>query len=246
MDAGTFFAAVGRLPFGTLDAVAGRTPFVVLSPHPDDESLGVGGLIAEACARGQRVDVVILSDGAGSHPRSTRFPPAALVALRKGEAARAADALGLPPGRLTHLDLPDTAVPSDGPAFEAALERIGAVIRDAGARTVLVTWGRDPHCDHGAADAMAKALRARDPALALWSYPIWGRHLDPGTPIDEPAPKGYRIDVSRRLAAKHGAILAHASQMSDLIDDDPDGFRFTPATLAPFLEPVEIVFEVPR
>ena len=44
---------------------------------------------------------------------------------------------------------------------------------------------------------------------------------------------------------KHKAIEAHASQMTDLIDDDPEGFQFTPETLAPFLEPVEVVFEMP-
>ena len=33
--------------------------------------------------------------------------------------------------------------------------------------------------------------------------------------------------------------------MTALIDDDPDGFRFTPEKLAPFLEPVEDFFEVP-
>lgn len=246
MDAGTFFEAVRDLPEGTLASVTGGRPFVVLSPHPDDESLGVGGVIAAACAANQRVDVVVVSDGAGSHPRSTRFPPDALVRLRKMETARAAAALGLSPARLTHLDLPDTAVPLRGPAFEAAVDRIAAVMREAGARTLLVTWGRDPHCDHEAVDAMAKALRARDPDLKLWSYAIWGRHLAPDTPIDEPRPTGYRIDVTPWLAAKHAAIAAHASQMTDLIDDDPDGFRFTPDTLAPFLEPVETLFEVPR
>ena len=34
--------------------------------------------------------------------------------------------------------------------------------------------------------------------------------------------------------------------MTALTHDDPDGFRFTPDTLAPFLEPVETLFEVPR
>ena len=39
-------------------------PFIVIAPHPDDESLACGGLIAEACKQGLRWKVVIVSDGA--------------------------------------------------------------------------------------------------------------------------------------------------------------------------------------
>ena len=55
----------------------------------------------------------------------------------------------------------------------------------------------------------------------------------------------FRIDVAPWHAAKQRAIAAHASQMTDLIDDDPEGFRFTPETIAPFLADVETIFEMP-
>ena len=240
MTVGDFLAAMHRMPVTTPQAFTGGAPIVVLSPHPDDESLGLGGLIAAVRASGGELRIIVLSDGAASHRGSPSYPAARLAALRKEEARQAAAILGVPANHVTHLDLPDAAVPRAGPAFDAAVALIASVVAEAQAPSLLVSWGHDPHCDHEAADAMARAVRRAMPDLAVWSYPIWGRHLDPATPL------GYRIDVGPWLDQKHRAIAAHASQMTDLIDDDPDGFRFTAAQLAPFLEPQEFVFALPR
>lgn len=233
------------LPIGTLADVAGIAPFVVVSPHPDDESLGTGGLIAAACSQAQHVDVVLVTDGAGSHPNSRAYPADRLARLRKAEIEQAGGALGLPADRLTCLDLPDAHVPTSGPSFDAAVARLAGVVDVVGAETVFVTWQHDPHCDHDASARMALTLRRGKPGLKLWSYPIWGWHLGADERIDAPAPNGYRLDISRWIGQKQAAIAAHRSQMTDLIDDDPDGFRFTPETLAPFLGPFEYFIEVP-
>ena len=49
------------LSFGQL-AIRG---LIVVAPHPDDESLGCGGLIAAATAEDIPVRIVVVSDGAG-------------------------------------------------------------------------------------------------------------------------------------------------------------------------------------
>lgn len=36
--------------------------------------------------------------------------------------------------------------------------------------------------------------------------------------------------------------MAHRSQMTDLIDDDPTGFRFTEETISPFLDQYEFFY----
>src|SRR4029079_2768884 len=79
------------LSFGQLD-IRG---LVVVAPHPDDESLGCGGLIAAATADGIPVRIVVVSDGAGSHPNSVAYPPAPLRLLRGSQTLpRAADVRG--------------------------------------------------------------------------------------------------------------------------------------------------------
>lgn len=244
MTAGEFLAALTQLPLGSRQDLTAGAPFVVLSPHPDDETLGAGGLLADACATGQRADVVVITDGAGSHPRSKAYPAPRLVALRQAEVDAAGALLGLEPDSVRHLGLPDTQAPSAGPAFEAAVEAIVELCSKAGAKSLFVTWDRDPHCDHEATARMADAVRRRMPGLKLWAYPIWAWHLDPALPFDRAPPTGFRLDISAQQAVKRRAIAAHVSQMTALIDDDPEGFRFTDATLAPFLGPFEYFIEV--
>jgi LmbE family N-acetylglucosaminyl deacetylase len=244
LTAREFLAALTELPMGSLNDLTADAPFVVLSPHPDDETLGAGGLLAATCATGQRADVVVVTDGSGSHPRSKAYPPRRLIALRQAEVEAAGALLGVSPDRLRHLGLPDTQAPSSGPAFDTAVEAIVDLCTKAGAKSLFVTWDGDPHCDHEATARMAQAVQLRLPALKLWAYPIWGWHLDPALPLDRAPPTGFRLDISAQQAIKCSAIAAHVSQMTDLIGDDPDGFRFTDTTLAPFLGPFEYFIEV--
>ena len=70
MRADAFLAAADALPLASLDALLGSRGLVVVAPHPDDESLGCGGLIAAARASGRPVHLVVVSDRCGSHTQS--------------------------------------------------------------------------------------------------------------------------------------------------------------------------------
>jgi hypothetical protein len=52
---------------------------VVVAPHPDDESIACGGLIALLARRSVVVNVIIVTDGCGSHPNSSAYPPERLA-----------------------------------------------------------------------------------------------------------------------------------------------------------------------
>src|ERR1700729_3740365 len=120
----TVLQALRDLPVEDPRAVLGAEPLLVLAPHPDDESLGCGGLIAEHHARGHDVHVMVLTDGTGSHPRSREYPATRLAALRMQEARRAIVALGLPEDRIDFLGLPDGHVSLRGKQFNDAAARI--------------------------------------------------------------------------------------------------------------------------
>ncbi len=70
VTAGDCHRAWRELPEGSLNDIIGGGTCLILAPHPDDESLGCGGLIAACVAAGRSPLVVILTDGAGSHPNS--------------------------------------------------------------------------------------------------------------------------------------------------------------------------------
>jgi LmbE family N-acetylglucosaminyl deacetylase len=243
--AGPYLQALRTCPITTVRELTGARPFVVLSPHPDDETLGTGGLIAEACANGTLVDVVIVTDGSGSHPHSKQYPRQALIDLRYSEVHQAGLALGLQADRMTFLDLPDTLAPKSGPLFEAAVQQIADLIRRSRAASLFFTWECDPHCDHEATAELAKAVGRMRPGLTLWAYPIWGWHIDANAETHRRPPKAFRIDISQYRDQKLKAIAAHASQMTGLINDDADGFRFDAKSLAPFLGQYEYFIEVP-
>ena len=238
-NAGDLHSAWRRLPVGGPDDIIGPGTALILAPHPDDESLGCGGLIA-ACAAGGRMPlVVILTDGAGSHPNSRQFPPDALRALRAQEAQAATTILGLPSDRLVFLNQPDAAVPQQGPRFEAIVATLLALIRaESGCTAILAPWLLDPHCDHEAASRIATAVAA-DCGIRHVAYPVWGWTLDPQTMVPQEPTPGFRLDITPFLPAKLAAIQAHRSQYGDLISDDPSGFRLPPGLLSVFDTPFE-------
>ena len=102
------------LPFAPLDTIAPDAS-LILAPHPDDESLGCGGLIAALSEAGRPPLVVCVTDGSASHPGSRTHPPARLKTLREAELCAACAELGVPAQNVHFLGLTDAKAPIDGP-----------------------------------------------------------------------------------------------------------------------------------
>ena len=232
--AGDFHRAWRALPYGNLNDVIGSGSCLILAPHPDDETLGCGGLIA-MCAAAHRMPLVaVLTDGAGSHPNSRDYPPARLRDVRANEVREAVACLGLPPDRLVLLNQPDTAAPHAGPGFAAIVARLTGLIRNQAACTALLApWRHDPHCDHAAASLLAEAV-ADTAGIKHVAFPVWGWTLPAQTLIAADPGAGVRLDIAPFQAAKRAAVQAHRSQHGNLITDDPDGFQLPSSLLSVF------------
>lgn len=247
LTAGPFLAAAGQLPLLAADGLAALAPVIVLAPHPDDESLACGGLLAQLAARALPVRVVAVSDGAASHPGSRAWPPARLQELRAAELEGALAELGLPAASLRRLDLPDGGVPRAGtPRFPAALDRLQAACAGIVPRTLVTSWRHDPHTDHAATFELAVGLRARwSPAPTLLEYVVWGWHLRPETPVHAAPPHGFRLDPGPALERKRRAIAAHGSQLGRVVTDDPNGFALEPEMVEGLAVRPELFLEMP-
>jgi LmbE family N-acetylglucosaminyl deacetylase len=212
---------------------------LVIAPHPDDESLGCGGLIAASRARKIPVHIVIVSDGVGSHPNSSLYPAVRLRVLREQEVIAAGYELGVTEDAITFLRLPDRFVRSDGSGAQAAVNAIVRIAQTCNADLMTVTWEHDPHCDHQAAFALARAAHIHLAQTRLCAYPIWGFKLPPDQPLHMDYPEGSRVWIREYLPAKRSAVAAHSSQVTRLIDDDPLGFILGADDLARFDRPYE-------
>jgi LmbE family N-acetylglucosaminyl deacetylase len=222
----------------TVDAIVGPGRTLILAPHPDDESLGCGGLIAALCRLGRPPRVVVLTDGTGSHPGSRAFTADALREVREQEVRQALRALGLDDqDGPVFMRLADTAAPHDGAMFDDAVARLATYA--VGCASLCATWAHDPHCDHQAAHKIAAAVAARA-GLRHIAYPVWGWALPASTALPDDPAIGWRLDIAASLAAKRQAIAAHRSQHGGLIDDDPNGFVLPAALLELFERPYEV------
>ena len=213
----------------------------MVAAHPDDESLGAGGLIATAARLGIAVDIVCATDGEGSHPDSPTHTPEELARIRAEEARQAAEVLGVD-ASVQRLELPDGAV---GSAQDPLTARLVEVVGDGRGTVIVAPWRRDGHPDHEAA-GRAAAAAARRTGADLWEYPVWFWHW--GTPDDAPWPLAAPVRARRagRAASSGDAIRAHASQVAPLSDLEGDETLLPPEMLAHFEDGPEHYLRLPR
>lgn len=209
-----------KLPLVDLQGLLhGKLP-LILAPHPDDETLGCGGLIAQLCAAGQPPHVAIMTDGSHSHPNSKTHTPDMLRHMREEEARASLRLLGLPPGQTWFLGHEDTDdLPIAGPAFQFVARRLAGICETHGCQVIIAPWRNDGQQDHEATATLAEHVALRQD-LDLIFYPINGWSMEDGAEVDETGPQGWRLDIAAELPLKEKAILAHASQYAGLITDD--------------------------
>ena len=181
---------------------------LVVAPHPDDETLGVGGTIAKYSAQGHEVFVLIISG---------HLPP---IYSRKAyeetvsEAYSAFSVLGVEKSEF--LEIPATMI-GDQPLHEVN-GRISKVVSDFNPQIVLCPYP-DRHIDHRLVfDSVMVATRpvgvGRDieilAAYETLSETHWNApHIEPNfTP-------NWVVDISDYIDAKLAALKCYESQITD-------------------------------
>lgn len=230
------------VPMAPEQCVMGFGTTLIVAPHADDESLGCGGVISLLRKYNQEVFILLLSDGTLSHPNSMKFPAEKLRELREQELIDAATILGVPAENLIFCRYKDRNVPdSSHPDFSNALLNMDKMLSIIKPQSIFVPWRKDPHPDHLAAFELIS--NAETGNAKIYEYPIWLNEIgktEDFPSADEILP--FRLDISSVLKQKTKAIAAHQSQISDLINDDPEGFRLSGEMLEHFNRPYEIFY----
>ena len=204
---------------------------LVFAPHPDDETLGSGGLLQRARAVGARVRVVFVTDGENNPwpqrvlERRWRLGDADRARWgkrRREEARRAFERLGIGEDAAVFLSLPDQGLTRLALTNREPL--LAAIRREIVTHEPSLVVGpspRDHHPDHSALGVSLQLARTAasepsqaggvDPARSrpgLITFFVHGRRA--AAPEGEPLVLRLSAEEQRR---KRQAVLAHASQL---------------------------------
>ena len=176
---------------------------LVISPHPDDESLGCGGTIKLLTESGVRVDVLYLTSGELGCESPESADPAAKARLSKVRAEEAREAcrvLGVQ--EVDFLDGTDGQLGDQPHLADDLLARMSSVSYSR----VFCPWPHEKHPDHAAAFRwLRQALMQIKSPLQVWLYEVW-TPLRPNT----------CVPIDTTIEAKAEAIRAHRSQLACL------------------------------
>lgn len=243
------------------ETLAGRS-CLVLAPHPDDETLGCGGVVMHKLAAWSRVEVIVATDGAASHldDPTQQTSRQALIEMRESETVRACETLGLEAAHVSFLRFPDGAL-----ADHAAdlTERLAAEIDSRRPDEIYVCALQDGHRDHV---ALAQAVRDLAAAGRLhgaihWEYPVWSFDFRSWRPQGRTNKAGFVLgvlDMLRTLRHTHvssvslkdirgrkrEALDCHKSQLG-LLEDEPDWPGLPDRFLSFFFRDRELFFHIP-
>jgi N-acetylglucosamine malate deacetylase 1 len=173
---------------------------LVLSPHPDDESIGLGGTLRRHVEDGDEVHVAFLTSGeAGGHGAA----PADVARQREAEAQAAADVLGV--AAIEFWREPDGALRATG----ANVARLRHAVARLDPDRIYVPHAAEMHPDHRAAFRMAQRA-LRDVEIETLLYEVW-------TPMQT---MHEIVDITPYLEVKLDAIRRYVGQCAALRFDE--------------------------
>lgn len=160
---------------------------LIVAPHPDDECIGVGGLLA--LYRNQ-CHVLVLTDG---RIGQSNYSPDETVGIRKAELAK----------ELSSIDVQYSCYEIDDGTLSKNIELLDAF--DFGKYTkVFVTSTRDGHPDHSAAYIIVKnAIKRQNVKLEIYLYEVHN-------PLTNPT---HILDITKVVDNKLSLIQCHKSQV---------------------------------
>ncbi len=188
---------MSRLQFPRLIDLPPGDKILVLSPHPDDDAIGLGGTLVKHHQAGCFLTTLVLTDGAAGVPGGD---PKEVKGTRRSETEAAARHLGIQ--RLIFWEEPDGALAANA----RNAERLRETLVETRPELVYIPSFLEFHPDHRVITHLLE--------MALEGLP-WGFMCgvyEASTPI----PANVLVDISEQMEAKLLAVREHRSQMASL------------------------------
>ena len=178
---------------------------LVLSPHPDDESIGCGGTLRKHIVEGDTVHVLFLTSGEkGGHG----IPPEETKVIREQEAIDAAAILGYESFEFWRIPNGELLATND------QVIRMRKKIKEWQPDIIYVTHDKEDHLEHKAAAGMVKEALRGELSLSIkpivYMYEVW-------TPMQT---MDHIVDISDFVEIKRKAIQAHKCQCAVMSFDE--------------------------
>lgn len=192
-------------------------PLLIVAPHPDDETLGCGGLIARQTAAGAPVQVVFVTDGEASHRGHPQLSSTDLGVLRREEALAALATLGVPNPRecATFLSAPDGELDKLSEARRTAIRTsLEAILAKTRPRFVCAPYREGGSSEHTAVYEIVESACAASKEVTLLEYPVWAWwNAFRLRPRLDRAASNYRLPLDQTRQVKAAALRCHHSQV---------------------------------
>ncbi|MFC5743439.1 PIG-L deacetylase family protein [Dyella tabacisoli] len=196
-----------------------QTRLLVIAPHPDDETIGTGGLIQQVRAAGGEVRILLLTDG-DNNPWPQRWLERRLWIgaaerarwgrRRRGEVERALRKLDVPAQALHAFGWPDMGISVSlrqdfAPLLSAMTQQVQAYRPNVIALPAL----GDRHPDHSAAHVLLRlALTGQAELPTLLTYLVHGHAAE------QPSERMLIDSTAVQQSTKLSAMAEHHSQMA--------------------------------
>jgi LmbE family N-acetylglucosaminyl deacetylase len=192
---------VGGLPLAEFRTDPAAGAVLCFAPHPDDEVIGPGGVLARHALQGDRVRVVLATDGTAGDPDGRFGTAEELRELRRGESRAGLEELGV--GDVTFWGYPDGCVVT-ADDVEGIARRAAEEMQAFGPETVYLPWSGEGHPDHRALFAgVGLAIDRVGFAGEVLGYEVWTA-MDPDVVID----------ITAAAERKRAAIRCYTTQLA--------------------------------
>lgn len=166
----------------------GRT--LVIAPHPDDETFGLGGTLRLHVEQGDRVEVIFLTDGCFGDPDGV-YDGQDYGAVRRAEAEAAGQVLGL--HDLTFYRYPDHYPTISEEALDDVARRLALDVRRRAPANLYFPWPGDFHPDHWtAARAVLRCLPELPREIRALGYEVWSA-LVPDFVVEVTSTRDFKV-----------------------------------------------------
>jgi LmbE family N-acetylglucosaminyl deacetylase len=203
---------------------------MIFSPHPDDETLGCGGMMIRKRQMGADIKVIFMTDGCRSHAHL--MPAQELRLRRQQEAIAATQVLGIEPQDVLFLGFTDGTLQE---SQALAVPKLINLLQQFQPQEIFIPYRAEVPADHWFTNRFVQvALQQCTVKPLMYEYPIWFWHHWPQVEFTGDRRSRLRmlkqsllagfgtrfvrefqcsISIKTVLAQKRHALQQHRSQM---------------------------------